>query len=111
MIYSITELKAMENYQEDPDFVLAIKEDYEILLRVLDFEVRLLEELERLDRYNPLLKKHSVQSIKESITKYTQESFDFEEVLKAIEAKNNPVVEEKIVEAPNAETDANSVYI
>ena len=104
----------MENYQEDPDFVLAIKEDYEVLLRVLDFEVRALEELERLDRYNPLLKKHSVQSIKEKITQYTQESFNFEDELKAIEAKKNPVVEEKIVEnvqIPNADSDVNSVYI
>jgi len=120
LVYSITEIKKMDNYQEDRDFMLAIKEDYEILLRVLEFEVRALQELERLDRYSPYLKQHTVKGIQDKIAQYTQESLDFDDEFNAINAKNNPVPviptqEEKIEVNPPSldekDEDKNSVYI
>jgi len=120
LVYSIAEIKKMDNYQEDQDFMLAIKEDYEILLRVLDFEVRALQELERLDRYSPYLKQHTVKSIQNKIAQYTQESMEFEDEYNAIYAKNNPAPviptqDEKIEVTPpthdEKDEDKNSVYI
>ena len=70
----------------------AIIEDYGVLLKSLDFQAQVLEELERLDKYNPFLKKNSVEDIKKDIIKYTQESeqfsLDLKEAGKETESNN-----------------------
>ena len=41
----------------DPDFVAAISEDHTLIVRELDFQIKLLEELENLDSTHPFLEK------------------------------------------------------
>lgn len=94
--------------------MLAIKEDYDVILKTLEYEVKLLEELEKLDCYNPLLKKHSVEGVQELIRQYTLEQNDFRNEMEAGKENNKIVGNVQNVpneQKPDANDDKNSVFI
>ena len=101
----------MDNYKDDSDFMLAIKEDYDVVLKTLEYEIKLLEELEKLDCYNPLLKKHTVEGVRELINKYTQEKDEFKTEIEASKENNQAVGNNPNEQKPDVTDDKNSVFI
>ena len=84
----------MDNYLNDPDFVEAIVDDYALILKTLDFQIRALEELERIDKSHPFLKTNNVKDLYEMDNKYKLESEEFNKEIKSKQKQTGTTVQE-----------------
>jgi len=101
----------MDNYLEDTDFVSAIVEDYVIILKTLDFQIRALEELEKMDKYHPFLKNHNVKDLYELEGKIKQESNEFDIELENRKPKPTETVYQYLNKDGEKVEEKDSVYI
>eukprot|EP00331_Platyophrya_macrostoma_P024123 CAMPEP_0176449136 /NCGR_PEP_ID=MMETSP0127-20121128/26261_1 /TAXON_ID=938130 /ORGANISM="Platyophrya macrostoma, Strain WH" /LENGTH=171 /DNA_ID=CAMNT_0017836343 /DNA_START=6 /DNA_END=521 /DNA_ORIENTATION=- len=78
MKYSITEIEAFEGFEKDPDLISAIDEDYELIVKYCQEQIKILEQLERVDNKNYLLKNHNVKDLETEIQTSTDKHKEFQ---------------------------------
>lgn len=89
--FLLLEIKAVDQYQDDEDFVSAIKEDYPIIISYTKYQIDILQELEALDKENAFLKSNTTAALEEKLKQITKERDEFSLFID----KKDKIIEEK----------------
>jgi len=109
----------MDDFMSDPEFVAAVSEDHSLVVKELEFQVKLLEELTSLDNTHPFLQKNDLNQLRERLAKAKQEESEFMNELRKLRGEGIEIEETQTHGKGNEskdggdgkENDNKSVYI